>query len=155
MIRSIFYSDCNQIAKIEAKTFGTILDEHRLLALLENPFFFGFVDDLKETDVAFGRPPLLAGYLLANIVVDEAEILSIAVSPDYRNLGKGTNLLQHFNAFIAAKDVKTVFLEVAADNKEALTLYRAQGFSEFSRRLAYYKRIDNRCDAVKMKLQVK
>ncbi|MDC1381937.1 GNAT family N-acetyltransferase [Candidatus Puniceispirillum sp.] len=155
MIRSMSSADCNQVAMIEAQEFGTILDQHRLLALLKSPVFFGFVDDLKGTNAVFDCPTILISYLLANIIVDEAEILSIAVLADYQNLGRGNELLKHFNAFVAAKNVKTVFLEVAADNKAALTLYRSQGFSECSRRLAYYKRVDSRCDAIKMKLHVK
>ena len=155
MIRPMSFTDCNQIATIEAQTFGTILDQNRLLALLKSPVFFGFVDELKETGAAFECPTIIAGYLLANIIVDEAEILSIAVLADYRNHGRGRSLLEHFNAFIIAKNVETVFLEVATDNKAALTLYRSHGFSECSRRLAYYKRFDHRCDAIKMKLHVK
>ena len=155
MIRPMSSADCNQVAMIEAQEFGTILDQHRLLELLKNPVCFGFVDDLKRTDAVFDYSTMLAGYLLANIVVDEAEILSIAILADYQNLGRGNDLLKYFKEFIAAKNVKTVFLEVAADNKAALTLYRAQGFSECSRRLAYYKRFDSRCDAIKMKLYVK
>jgi ribosomal-protein-alanine N-acetyltransferase len=155
MIRSMSSADCNQVAMIEAQAFGTILDQRHLLALLKNPVCFGFVDDLKRTDAAFDYTTILAGYLIANIIVDEAEILSIAVLSDYRNLGKGNDLLKYFNAFITKKNVKTIFLEVAADNKAALTLYRSQGFSECSRRWAYYKRFDSRCDAIKMKLYVK
>ena len=62
----------------------------------------------------------LAGYLLAMIVLDEAEILSIAVRSDHQKCGRGARLLGHFLAFIAAQDVKTVLPEVAADNRSAL-----------------------------------
>lgn len=155
MIRLMSSADCNQVAMIEAQAFGTILGQHRLLELLKNPVCFGFVDDLKRTGEVFDCPIILAGYLFANIIVDEAEILSIAILADYQNLGKGNDLLKYFIAFIKEKNVKTVFLEVAADNKAALTLYHSQGFSECSRRLAYYKRFDGRCDAIKMKLYVK
>ena len=152
MIRCMRSVDCNQIALIEAQAFGTIFDYHRLLARLKNPVFFGFVDDLDKTDVLLDCPSIVAGYLLANIVADEAEILSIAVAAEYRNFGKGTKLLKYFSTFIAAKNVTTVILEVADDNKAALTLYRSHGFSECGRREGYYKRSDGRCDAIKMKL---
>lgn len=154
MIRSMSYDDCNQIAIIESDIFNTSSNHHRLLALLENPVFCGFVDDLNGTDLECGHPSILTGYLLSHVIVDEAEILSIAVSSEYQNSGKGKNLLQHFIAFIAAKDVKTICLEVAVDNKVALTLYNSHGFNEFSRRIGYYKRRGGRCDAIKMKLHV-
>ena len=93
----------------------------------------------------------LAGYLLATVVVDEAEILSIAVSADYQRCGRGAGLLEHFLACTAARDVKTVLLEVAADNVSALTLYHSYGFAEFGRRPSYYKRSDGYCDAIMMR----
>ena len=154
MIRSMIFADCNHIATIEAQTFDTALSHHRLLALLKNPVFFGFVDDLNEANVMCDCSPVLAGYLLANIIANEAEILSIAVVANYRNFGISRSLLIHFNAFLVEKNVKTVVLEVASDNVAALTLYRSHGFSEFGRRAAYYKRSDSHCDAIKMKLHV-
>ena len=93
----------------------------------------------------------MAGYLLATTIVDEAEILSIVISKDYRKCGWGAALLEHFLAYIAAKDVKKVFLEVAADNLQALRLYHRQGFVEFGRRAAYYIRSDGHCDAILMR----
>ena len=52
---------------------------------------------------------------------------------------------------LAAQDVKVVFLEVAADNVSALTLYHRHGFAEFGRRPSYYKLSDGDCDAIMMK----
>ena len=154
MIRSMTFADCKPIATLEAEIFDTALDCPRLFKLIESPVFFGFVDDLKETNMLCDGAPILAGYLLANIIADEAEILSVAVSSEYQNLGKGNGLLKYFFAFMAVKNVKTVVLEVAADNNAALILYHSHGFIEFGRRAAYYKRVDSRCDAVKMKLHV-
>ena len=154
MIRSMISADCNEIATIGAQTFSTALDHNSLLALSENPFFFGFVDDVNVVDVVCDGSSIIAGYLLANIVSNEAEILSIAISADYQNFGKATGLIMYLKEFLAEKNVKTVFLEVASDNKAALALYRSSGFCEFGRRASYYKRYDSRCDAIKMKLHV-
>ena len=63
----------------------------------------------------------------------------------------GSGLLGYFLAFIAAQDVKTVLLEVAADNVSALTLYHRHGFAEFGRRPSYYKRSGGACDAITMR----
>ena len=83
--------------------------------------------------------------------MDEAEILSIAVSADHQKCGFGKGLLGYFLAYIATQDVKTVLLEVAADNVSALTLYHRHGFVEFGRRRSYYKRSDGNCDAIMMR----
>ena len=156
MIRSIRVNDCDAIAAIEAQTFNTALDRRRLLNFMEMPAFCGFVDDKnisnsKDKLISPGMPSNLTGYLLATIILDEAEILSIAVSEDHQKCGRGAELLRHFLAFIAAQEVKTVLLEVAADNLSALTLYHRHGFAEFGRRPFYYKRSDGDCDAIMMR----
>jgi ribosomal protein S18 acetylase RimI-like enzyme len=159
MIRAIRPADCDAIAAIEAQTFNTALDRRRLLTFMKMRAFCGFVDDTNITDIPntavkrnnLDKPSILAGYLLATTIVDEAEILSIAVSADHQKCGRGTGLLRHFLAYIVAQDVKTVFLEVAADNLSALTLYYRHGFAEFGRRPSYYRRSDSDCDAILMR----
>ena len=156
MIRAIRTDDCDAIAAIEAQTFNTALDRGRLLTFMKKRNFCGFVDDanipnttdtLNYTDMSSN----LVGYLLATIIADEAEILSVAVSLDHQKCGRGAGLLGHFLAYIDAQDVKTALLEVAADNVSALTLYHRHGFAEFGRRLSYYKRSDGDCDAIMMR----
>ena len=118
--------------------------------------FCGFVDYANIPNTAYEQNNLdmssnLVGYLLATIILDEAEILSIAVSSDHQNCGRGEGLLGYFLAYIDAQDVKTALLEVAADNVSALTLYNRHGFAEFGRRPSYYKRSDGDCDAIMMR----
>ena len=123
VIRAIRIADCDAIAAIEAQTFNTALDRGQLLTFMKMQAFCGFVDDTNISNISntsnqnnLDKPSNLAGYLLATIVVDEAEILSIAVNTDHQKCGRGTGLLKHFLAYIVAQDVKTVLLEVAADN---------------------------------------
>jgi ribosomal-protein-alanine N-acetyltransferase len=94
---------------------------------------------LAQSGVAgwlWGEPP--AGLLLVRAVADEAEILTIAVSPAARRQ-RGANMMIE-----AALDVlrqgltRRLFLEVAADNTAALALYRSTGFSPCGRRPGYY-----------------
>ena len=159
MIRAIRTADCDAIAAIEAQTFNTALDRGRLLTFMKMRAFCGFVDDTNIPNIPntadkqnnLDKPSDLTGYLLATIIVDEAEILAIAVSANHQKCGRGTGLLKHFLAYIVARDVKTVFLEVAADNVSALTLYQRNGFAEFGRRPSYYKRSDGDCDAILMR----
>ena len=159
MIRAIRKADCDAIAAIEAQTFNTAFDRRRLLNFMEMRAFCGFVDDkniLNSQNAAVKLSNLekssnLAGYLLATIIVDEAEILSLAVSSDHQNCGRGAGLLGHFLTYIAQQDVNRVLLEVAADNLSALTLYRRHGFAEFGRRPSYFKRSDGDCDAIMMR----
>ena len=156
MIRAIQIPDCEAIAAIEAQRFSTVFDRGRLLTFMKMRAFCGFVDDLNTPNFLntvdnLNKPSNLAGYLLATTIIDEAEILSLAVSTDHQKCGRGAGLLRHFLAYIAEQDVKSVFLEVAADNVSALALYHRYGFAEFGRRPSYFRRSDGNCDAILMR----
>ena len=156
MIRAMRTDDCEAIAAIEAQTFNTALDRERLLTFMKMQTFCGFVDDANIPNTAYkldnrDMASNLVGYLLATIIVDEAEILSIAVSSDHQKCGRGAGLLGYFLAYIDSQNVKTASLEVAADNVSALTLYLRHGFAEFGRRRSYYKRSGGACDAIMMR----
>ena len=78
------------------------------------------------------------GFLLGRVIADEAELLTLAVDPDHRRHGAGRTLVAEFLDESAARGAVTAFLEVAADNEPALTLYHAAGFQEAGSRKAYY-----------------
>lgn len=148
-------ADFDAIAAIEAQKFTTAFDLGCLSVLFNKEAFCGFVDIFNTPNTMHKphKPGILSGYLLAMITVDEAEILSIAVRSDHQKRGRGAGLLGHFLAYIAVQGVKTVLLEVAADNVPALSLYHRHGFAEFGRRTTYYNRSDGRCDAIIMRRQ--
>jgi ribosomal-protein-alanine N-acetyltransferase len=70
--------------------------------------------------------------------LDEADIVNLAVSPEFRNKGVGRKILEQL--LRAAKDegVKTVYLEVRAENPYAQRLYASCGFRSVGRRKKYY-----------------
>ncbi len=78
------------------------------------------------------------GFLIGRVVADEAELLTLAVSPIARRKGIGTTLLASFLARVRAEGAAAAFLEVAADNDAAIALYRKHGFSDAGRRRGYY-----------------
>lgn len=80
------------------------------------------------------------GFALSRLVLDEAEVLSVAVLPRARGRGVGGLLLRHHLSRLAGRGARAVVLEVAADNAPAIRLYRAAGFEESGRRPAYYAR---------------
>ncbi|WP_292024553.1 MULTISPECIES: ribosomal protein S18-alanine N-acetyltransferase [unclassified Brevundimonas] len=84
------------------------------------------------------------GFILIRVVLDEAEILTLAVRPGARRQGLGRRLVER--ACVAAKDAgaETLFLEVAEDNAAARVLYARAGFVEIGRRKAYYAGPDGR-----------
>ncbi len=80
------------------------------------------------------------GFAMSRVVVDEAEILTIAVATSARRAGLATLLLRHHLGRLAAAGARKVFLEVAEDNMAAIRLYKRNGFDEIARRKAYYAR---------------
>ena len=83
---------------------------------------------------------VLSGFVLARMVADEAEILTIAVAGPYRGQRLGERLMEQVVVGALARGAASLFLEVAEDNHSAISLYARMGFSEVGRRPAYYPR---------------
>ena len=79
------------------------------------------------------------GFLLARTVLDEAEILTLAVAPSARRQGIGARLLRGFHAAASLRGARRAVLEVAADNAAALALYGGAGYRQVGRRAGYYR----------------
>jgi [ribosomal protein S18]-alanine N-acetyltransferase len=85
-----------------------------------------------------GASSRVGGLLIARKADDEAEILTVGVTPSCRNQGLGTVLLQTAIARLRASGAKRLFLEVADGNEAALRLYRSCGVAPVGRRQGYY-----------------
>lgn len=89
------------------------------------------------------------GFILCRVVVDEAEILTLAVLPTARRSGLGARLTQAAADFAAQAGAERLFLEVAEDNVAARALYDRTGFIQTGRRKKYYENADgSRSDAL-------
>ncbi|MGB3178906.1 MAG: GNAT family N-acetyltransferase [Albidovulum sp.] len=95
------------------------------------------IASLAQSDGVFllTRP---GGFAMGRALAGEAELLTLAVSPDARRTGLGRALLKEFLAEAKASGAEKAFLEVAADNHAALALYASFDFSETGRRKGYY-----------------
>ncbi len=78
------------------------------------------------------------GFILYRVAADEAEVLTLAVSPAFQRRGLGRRLLHA--ALDCARDLGAVviFLEVASDNIPALSLYAGASFTQVGCRRGYY-----------------
>ncbi len=83
-----------------------------------------------------------SGFVLSRQAGDEAEILTVAVTPKARGKGLGAALLAAHLPTLAALRVKSLFLEVEAGNKAAVRLYESFGFRQVGERKAYYRTAD-------------
>jgi ribosomal-protein-alanine N-acetyltransferase len=79
-----------------------------------------------------------AGFALVRTVLDEAELLLLAVAPSYRRAGIGTALMRGVVAAAEEAGVAAIHLEVRAGN-EAIRLYAAHGFTQVGERRGYYR----------------
>ncbi|MDO5647200.1 ribosomal protein S18-alanine N-acetyltransferase [Paracoccus sp. (in: a-proteobacteria)] len=79
-----------------------------------------------------------AGFLIGRVIANEAELLTVAVSPDARRQGVGRDLLRRFTHAAREKGAACAFLEVAHDNAAARALYHGAGWEQVGRRKRYY-----------------
>lgn len=94
------------------------------------------------------------GFALSRMIVDEAELLLIGVSPAYREQGIGRELLAEVARTARQRGANRLHLEVRDGNKAA-NLYCAVGFKRIGRRKDYYSGKDGeRFDAITLALQI-
>lgn len=71
-------------------------------------------------------------------VLDEGEIINIAVHKSYHRKGIGSLILNQLLAEARRRDLVVMHLEVRASNEAAKRLYLKQGFNYIATRKAYY-----------------
>lgn len=120
-----------ELARIHAESFTT-----------PRPWSAEEIGSLADSRGAFLLTEPGGGFVLGRVIAGEAELLTIAVSPQARRRGLGGLLLSRFEAEALARSAVTAFLEVAEDNAPALALYHRAGFAEAGLRRGYYRRPD-------------
>lgn len=96
----------------------------------------------------------ICGFVVVQRVLDECEILGIAVEPVQQRCGIGARLLSAALDEARAAGVRTCYLEVRASNEAAQALYLAHGFVPNGRRKAYYGVGAGREDALLLRLDM-
>ena len=92
--------------------------------------------------------PAPAGFVLSRHVLDEEELLLIAVVPGARRRGVGAALIEHLFAAAHGRGITRIFLEMRRGNP-AIQLYRKFGFEPIGERRNYYRMANGeRIDAI-------
>jgi len=81
----------------------------------------------------------IAGFICGRSVIDEGEILNLAVKPEFRRQGVGGALIRALLDVFASQQISQVFLEVRKSNTSALSLYQRLGFRQIGERPDYYR----------------
>ena len=123
-------SHVTPIAELEKLCFSDPWSENSIRYELTNPLSFWLVA------VEDGR---VAGYVGSQSVLDEADMMNIAVHPDFRRRGVAQSLVEGLIAELKEKDIRCLTLEVRASNDPAISLYQKLGFSQVGRRPNYYR----------------
>ena len=99
----------------------------------------------------------VSGFAVARLLVDEAELLLIAVTPEMRRQGVALLLWIELAERLRASGARTVHLEVRESNQSAQAFYRSRGFTQSGVRPQYYPNgahENEREDAVLMKVSL-
>lgn len=118
-----------QVAELEKLCFSAPWSLQSITSELKNPLSLWIVA------VEDGN---LAGYVGSQSVMGEADMMNLAVCPQFRRRGIGENLVQELIRHLTANQVHSLTLEVRRSNEAALKLYEKLGFSEVGCRPGYY-----------------
>lgn len=137
-IRPMLEADLAAVLRIEQACFFRAWTREHFLAEIGSE---------RGTPVVVELDGRVAGYLCLTVLLDEAEILDVAVDPALQGRGIGAQLVQWACDEAIQRGARLLLLEVRATSQPAIALYERFGFQQTGLRKAYYE--DN-IDAVLM-----
>ena len=119
-----------QVAQLEKLCFSCPWSEKSVVSELENPLSLWIVavDD-----------NIVVGYVGSQSVMGEADMMNLAVLPEYRRKGIAEKLVSSLIQELSKNNVSSLTLEVRASNAPAITLYEKLDFSKIGCRPGYYR----------------
>ena len=136
-IRKMTAREVPQVAELEKICFSQPWSEKSVAGELDNPLALWLV--AMEGD-------RLAGYVGSQTVMDETDMMNLAVTPQFRRQGVGEALVNALVASLKELGSRCLTLEVRDSNEAARALYGKLGLREIGRRRGYYR--DPREDAL-------
>lgn len=137
--RAMTRDDADAVAAIEAKSFAMPWSREDFWREATNELATYIVGELDGKIIAY------AG---AWVSFNQAEVMSVAVEPDWRGQGVGTILFGELIKEVKARGATAITLEVRPSNTAAIKLYESFGLKSVGRRKKYY--LDNGEDALIM-----
>ena len=117
---------------------GTSFSSSFILSLINNQNIIEVHDEQK-------------GFCLARVTGREAEIITMAITPDFQRKGIGNSLLNKIIQSLQKSKCEKILLEVASNNIAGIKLYSKLGFKRFGIRKNYYQiSKDKKVDALVM-----
>lgn len=119
-----------QIAELEKMCFRDPWSENSIASELNNRLSLWFVAVQEEQVI---------GYVGSQTVLGETDMMNIAVHPNYRKQGIGTELIEHLIEALTLRGSHSLMLEVRISNEAAISVYKKLGFTEVGCRKNYYR----------------
>ena len=123
-------SHVDAIAELEKVCFNDPWSVNAITSELNNPLSLWVVAMDGEK---------LVGYVGSQSVMGWADMMNIAVAPDFRRMGVAAKLIDELVDRLKANQVNCLTLEVRASNEPAIALYQKFGFEQVGRRPNYYR----------------
>lgn len=118
-----------QVAALEKECFSDPWSQRSVASELENPLALWLV---WEED---GQ---VLGYVGSQTVLDETDMMNVAVSAQARRRGIAQALVEALVIRLKQRGSRCLVLEVRASNAPAIALYEKLGFRQVGRRHNYY-----------------
>ena len=119
------------VAELEKICFGTeAWSEKSVTSELTNPLSLWLVAEEENA---------VAGYVGSQTVMDETDMMNVAVHPDHRRKGIAKALVDALVEALREKGSRCLTLEVRASNAPAIGLYEKLGFQQVGLRKNYYR----------------
>lgn len=127
--REMLVEDLEQVDELEKRLFPDPWTKEGFLAFMTKDNTMFFVIEEKEK---------ILGYCSMQTVLDEGDILNVAVSPDRQREGIGYFLVDSMLRIAEMNGIHVVHLEVRESNGTARRLYERLGFVQDGLRKNYY-----------------
>lgn len=129
IIREMKPEDVPAIAELEKQCFSAPWSENMIISSLESRLSCWLVAEIEGA---------IAGYTGSEAVLDSADMMNIAVAPEFRRQGVGVALVNGLISRLQSKSVAFLMLEVRVSNKPAIAMYEKLGFLQVGLRPRYY-----------------
>ena len=130
MIVPMNESHVPQVAELEKICFSDPCSEKSVASELNNSLSCWLV--AEENGV-------VTGYVGSQTVIDESDMMYVAVHPDHRRKGIAEALVVELVEALKKRESHCLTLEVRASNEPAKALYEKLGFAQVGLRKNYYR----------------